>query len=85
MQLLGKDLGHLLKHCKQKFKLKTVLMIADQLIETIEFIHSKNYMHCDIAPRNIMMGIGSDKSKLFMMDFGICRKFFDQGKHLEYK
>ncbi len=86
MQLLGTDLNHLLRKCNKKFTLKTVLMLADQMIETIKFIHSKEYMHCDIAPRNIMMGTGSEKGKLFFMDFGICRKFSDdQGKHYEYK
>ena len=86
MQLLGTDLGRLLRKFNNKFTLKTVLMLADQMIETIKFIHSKKYMHCDIAPRNIMMGTGSKKGKLFIMDFGKCRKIYDdQGKHLEYR
>ena len=41
LELLGKDLRNLFKSCKNKFTLKTVLMFADQMIKTIEFIHSK--------------------------------------------
>lgn len=61
-------------------------MLADQMVETMEFIHSKNYLHCGLALRNIMMGFGSDENKLFMMDFGKGRKIFNkQGKHIDYK
>ena len=60
MQLLGQSLDHLFEECKNKFTLKTVLMLADQMIETIEFIHSKAYISYDLNPRNIMMGIGND-------------------------
>ena len=41
MELLGSDLGHLFADCNYKFTLKTVVMLAYQMIETIEFIHSK--------------------------------------------
>ena len=85
MELLGSDLSHLFSDCNHKFTLKTVLMLADQIIQTMEFIHSKNYLHCGLAPRNIMMGTGHELNKLFMMDFGKAKKFTnEQGKHIEY-
>ena len=61
-------------------------MLAEQMIETIEFIHSKKYVHDDLKPDNIWMGIGNDKNKLFIGDYGLARKITDNhGIKLAYR
>ena len=61
-------------------------MLAEQLIETIEFIHSKGYVHDDLKPDNFMMGIGNDKNRLFIGDYGKARKITDKdGTQLAYR
>ena len=61
-------------------------MLAEQMIETIEFIHSKGYVHDDLKPDNIWMGIGNDKNRLFIGDYGLARKITDKhGTQLPYR
>lgn len=64
MERLGPTLETLLDYCGRKFSLKTVLMIADQLIDSVEFFHSKKFIHRDLKPINILMGLGKEISRV---------------------
>ncbi len=75
MDLLGPSLEDLFNFCSRKFEMKTVLMLADQMIGRIEYVHNKNFIHRDIKPDNFLMGIGRHCNKVFLIDFGLVKKY----------
>ena len=82
VDLLGKSLEDLFVYCHHKLSLKTVLMLVDQMISCVEFIHNKSFIHRDIKPDNFVMGLGSNSTQVFIIDYGLAKKYRDQHTHV---
>lgn len=86
MKILGDSLETLFKKSNRNFPPKTILMIGIQILERIQYIHSKDFIHRDIKPDNFLIGKDADSNKVFMIDFGLAKKYrHKQGQHIPYK
>ncbi|KAL0554230.1 hypothetical protein IC582_008147 [Cucumis melo] len=81
IDLLGPSLEDLFNFCSRKLSLKTVLMLADQMINRVEFVHSKSFLHRDIKPDNFLMGLGRRANQVYAIDFGLAKKYRDTSTH----
>ena len=87
MELLGDNLQKLLKNTpEQKFSLKTTLMLGIQILKRIKTLHENNFIHRDIKPENFTIGLKKMKNVIYMIDYGLTRKYCDSHKnHIPYK
>lgn len=76
MELLGESIDDIFNRVGP-FSLKTVLMLADQMISRIEYFHQKNYLHRDIKTENFVMGLGPKSNTLHLIDFGLSKVYCD--------
>ncbi|RDB18680.1 Casein kinase I isoform alpha [Hypsizygus marmoreus] len=77
MDQLGPLLEELFILCGQKFLLKTVLMLAEEMIMNIKFVYRSNYIYCDIKPDNFLLDTRSDSTHISIIDFGLASKYCD--------
>jgi len=84
MELLGKSLEDHMKGCKGKLAVKTTVLVAEQLLHRIEYLHSKGIVHRDIKPENWMFGVRDKVHHLYLIDFGLSKKYYDK-THVQLK
>ena len=74
MQLMDKSLEDILR-IRKTFSIKTTAMIGFQLIGVLQFIHDKNIIHRDVKPDNCVMGSEELNENLYLIDFGLAKKY----------
>ena len=84
--LLDKSLFDLFIKPKKLCNITDLCLIALQLIERLEFVHSKDIIYRDVKPENFMIGI-NDPNVIYIIDFGLCKKYRSSktGKHIQPK
>ncbi|XP_040583913.1 casein kinase I-like [Lepeophtheirus salmonis] len=89
LELLGPNLEDLFELCGGKFSLKTTLMLAFQLLDRIESIHSRGIIYRDIKPENFLMGRkgSKDRNIVHLVDYGLATPYRDPntGRHVPYR
>jgi len=86
MELVGPSLTELLEFCHGRFDSKTVMMLAHQAISRLQFVHVLGYLHRDLKPDNLAMGMGKRSHHLYLIDFGLAKKYMDKStQHIPFR
>ena len=85
MQLLGKSLDSLFEDCNNSIDIGTVMKIGITIISHLEKIHRIGIIHRDIKPNNFMFGLDDNANNLYVMDFGLSKKWCVNRDHIEFK
>ena len=85
-ELLGKSLEDIFNSYGKPFSLKTVCVLGIEMIKRIQSIHQKYYIHRDIKPDNFMTGRGENEKNIYIIDFGLAKKYYSVSKaqHIKF-
>ena len=76
MELMGKSLEDIFENLIiKKMSSRCVCNIGYQMIEILEFIHNKHIIHRDIKPDNFVVGRNTKKKYIYLLDFGLSKKY----------
>jgi len=75
IELLGSSLESLFRECSKRFTNKSVLMLGDQLVNRLEYMHSKGLIHRDVKPDNFVMGLGKKAHLVHVIDLGLAKRY----------
>jgi len=73
INLLGESLQNNI-HTYGAFSLLESISIGVQMIERIQYVHECGLIHRDVKPDNFLFGLNEQQERLYIIDFGFCKK-----------
>ncbi len=83
MQLMDKSLEDIFNK-RKKFSIKTTCMIGYQMVNVLQYIHDRHIIHRDIKPDNFVMGANENNAHLYLLDFGLAKKYRSSRTLVQY-
>lgn len=83
MEYLNQDIKMYIKNSiKNNIKIpnSTKVNVSIQMLNRIEFLHSQGFIHRDIKPENFCMGSPDNNIIIYLIDFGLCKRYINNDK-----
>jgi len=85
MNLMSTSFEDCVQMCRGRLSVKSTLIIAEQVLMRIEYLHSKGILHRDIKPENFMWGAGTKQNVVHVIDFGLSKRWHTGAAHIPFK
>lgn len=83
MELLDSSLQHIIKQCGGSLNIETVAKVGTQIVNRLEYIHNRGYIHRDIKPSQFLMG--RKQKILYLVDYGLAKKYQIFKNHVPFQ
>eukprot|EP01061_Rhynchopus_euleeides_P020944 TRINITY_DN34045_c0_g1_i1.p1 TRINITY_DN34045_c0_g1~~TRINITY_DN34045_c0_g1_i1.p1 ORF type:complete len:342 (+),score=134.18 TRINITY_DN34045_c0_g1_i1:283-1308(+) len=85
-QLLGPSLDALLKSSEAgSFSTNTTAWVGSQIMDCIQHVHNRGFLHRDIKPHNFVIGVRENRAKLYVIDFGLSKTYMtEDAQHIPF-
>ncbi|XP_003488762.1 serine/threonine-protein kinase VRK1 [Bombus impatiens] len=80
MDRYGTDLWKLFEANNRRFPEHTVYKIALQIVNVLEYIHYKTYVHADIKGANLLLDLKS-QNRVYLVDFGLASHYTTKNEY----
>lgn len=72
----GQDIWKIFTESNNSFPLHTAFRIGWQILNVLEYIHGREYVHADIKGSNILLGFGKGgHDQVYLLDYGLACRF----------
>lgn len=75
VDLLGPSLEDWFNVCNRLFKPYTVMLLGEEMVNRIEYMHTRHFIHRDIKPDNFLTGRGMRVRTVYVIDFGLSKRY----------
>ncbi|XP_073986683.1 serine/threonine-protein kinase VRK1-like isoform X2 [Rhodnius prolixus] len=80
----GESIEKMLMKNSYKFHVKTALTLASHILNVLEYVHSKGYVHSDLKGHNMVLGAERNHAPVYLVDFGLATRYRNKnGTHKE--
>jgi len=85
IELLNKTLQDFLVRSGKPISIVKTLHVGIQMIQRLKYIHDLNHVHRDIKPDNFMNGLGLKENMVYLIDYGLTKKYRSSKTHEHIK